>query len=63
MMCREYVVEGRKYGIKEVSAKLKELIPEEYPHYITSTVVHHGTKASGKISSFWKLFIVGDKVQ
>eukprot|EP00957_Ditylum_brightwellii_P078666 5981328-Ditylum_brightwellii.AAC.1 len=41
MMCRECVLGGGKSGIKEVGVKLKELIPEEYHHHITSTCVHH----------------------
>eukprot|EP00957_Ditylum_brightwellii_P091028 6930432-Ditylum_brightwellii.AAC.1 len=51
MMCRECLSEGGKSGIKEVDAKLNELIHEEYHHYITSTVVHNDAKPFGKISS------------
>eukprot|EP00957_Ditylum_brightwellii_P150202 11437884-Ditylum_brightwellii.AAC.1 len=51
MLCRECVLEDGKSSIKEVGVKLKELIPWEYHHHITSTVVHHGAKPFGKISS------------
>eukprot|EP00957_Ditylum_brightwellii_P206318 15347815-Ditylum_brightwellii.AAC.1 len=50
MMCSKCVVEDGKSGIKKVSAKFEELIPDEYHHHIASTVTHHDAKASRKIT-------------